>query len=203
LKSRRLRWLVSALGVAAAVLLLWRPFLWGFAAFMHVSSPLRQVDVILPVYDESVSMSTAVADLYHRGLAPRIVLPRLRLDRLQELGLMPPDHEVWRRLLEARGVPPAAMETIGSDIDDAVELGAAVGRLAPGSSRLRVLVVASSPFSRLVRSALRRGVDAAAVDLVMYPVMPPDIDERAWWRSRDGWIAYFDAYCLWLIGFVR
>lgn len=202
LKPRPRRLLVGIIGLLGALAVLWQPLLLGVASFMAARSPLDKADVILPLYQDSVSISAGVADLYRRGLAPRVVLYRVEPNRLEKLGLLPPAHEGWYKLLEARGVPPTAIETIGS-VKNNVELGHAIGGLARGSGRLRVIVVASAPTSRLSRDALRRGLGESPVDLLMHPVMPRNIDERAWWRSRAGWITYFDAYCLWLLGFVR
>jgi hypothetical protein len=172
---------------------------------MTVRSPLERADFILPLYHDSDSVSASVADLYRQRLAPRVVLHRVEPDRLEKLGLVPPPHEVWRKLLEARGVPARAIETIGSGVENDVELGSAVAGLARGSGsrRIRGIVVASAPGSRLSRDALRQGLGESPVDVWMHPVMPREIDERAWWRSRAGWVAYFDAYCLWLLGFIR
>jgi hypothetical protein len=191
---------IVVLGILAT---LWQPLLLGISAFMTVRSPLEKADFILPLYHDSDSVSASVADLYRQRLAPRVVLHRVEPDRLEKLGLVPPPHEVWRKLLEARGVPARAIETIGSGVENDVELGSAVAGLARGSRRIRGIVVASAPGSRLSRDALRQGLGESPVDVWMHPVMPREIDERAWWRSRAGWIAYFDAYCLWLLGFIR
>ena len=203
LKPGRRRWVVSLVVLLGLLALLWQPFLLGVAAFMTVSSPVEKADFILPLYDDFDSVSAGVADLYRRQLAPRVVLYRMKPTRLEELSLVEPPHQVWGKLLEAKGVPPDAIEIIGSDVEDEVQLGNALSGLARDAGRIRLIVVVSGPRSRIARNALGRGLDGANVDLRMFPVTPPDIDERAWWRSRPGWIAYFDAYCLWLISFFR
>lgn len=198
--QRRRRTLIGVIGGLIAVAILWRPLLLALAAFMGVSNPLEKADLIVPLYQDSVAIPQAVADLYQQGLAPRVVLYRVEPNRLEKLGLTPPAHDGWYELLEARGVPKSAIESVGS-MKNFVELGHAIGGLAQ-NRRLRVIVVASAPASRLSRAALRRGVGAAAVDLLMHPVVPTQIG-RTWWRSKAGWITYFDAYCVWLLRFVR
>ena len=161
---------------------------------------LEHADFIFPLYHELDSTSAAVADLYRRQLAPRVILYRERPTRLVKLGFLPPTHQIWRRLLEAQGVPANAIATIGPPVDTDVELGQA---LATGHRPRRGIVVTSRPQSRVARNALRRGLDGAAVDLRIHAVTPAEINPRAWWRSRTGWIAYFDAYCLWFLTFIR
>jgi hypothetical protein len=198
------RTLLASLIGLAVLGLFWQSLLLGVAAFMRAASPLPDsADVILPLYHEADSVSAAVADLYERELAPRVVLHRKAPGRLEELGLLPRAHNIWRRLLEARGVPAGAIEIVGPDLETTEELGRVVGGLAAGPGRLRVIVVASSPVSRLARGKLMRGLEGAGIEVTMWPVTPRGMDERAWWRSRAGWIAYFDAYCLWLVGLVR
>lgn len=198
----RRRLVVGTVGVLATVMISWQPLLLGVAAFMAASSPLEKADFILPLYHNSDSIPAGAADLYQRQLAPRVLLYRVKPNRLETLGLGPPAHEVWRKLLEARGVPPHAIDTIGSGVGSDLELADAISGLAQGR-RLRVIVVASSPFSRLARDGLRKSLEGSGIDLRMHPVMPRNIDARAWWRSRAGWIGYFDAYCLWVLRFVR
>ncbi|OFW07694.1 MAG: hypothetical protein A3H96_02980 [Acidobacteria bacterium RIFCSPLOWO2_02_FULL_67_36] len=198
----RKRLIVSIVGILAAVMISWQPLLLGVAAFMAASSPLEKADFILLLYHDSDSIPAGAADLYQRRLAPRVLLYGVEPSRLEKLGLGPPAHEVWRKLLEARGVPPHAIDTIGSGVSTDRELADAIRGLAQGRP-LRVIVVASSPASRLARNGLRKNLEGSGVELRMHPVRPRNIDARAWWRSRAGWIAYFDAYCLWVLRFLR
>src|SRR5207237_5721342 len=110
------------------------------------------------------------AELYHRGYAGRVALGRTRPTQLEALGLVPPPHQVWRGVLEAAGVPPAVIITIGSQIENDVGLARAVVDFLGSRSKSRIIVVASAPWSRLRQSALRRGLDGSAVEMRMYLV---------------------------------
>ena len=209
---KRLRRWPLLIAVVVCSLVLWRPVLAGVQAFMAVSDPLKASDFILPLYGNADAISEAAADLYARQLAPRLLLHRVESSRLEEVGLVSPTHVSWRRLLEARGVHGDAIETPGAVIRDHVELGRWLGRLAIEAGPICLIVVTSAPRSRLSRNALSEGLlqaatdagmEAPPVELLLYPVAPRGVERSAWWRSRLGWIAYFDAYCLWLIQFLR
>lgn len=199
---RKLIW-IGALAVALALGLLHAQILTGLAAFMTIRDPLERADLILPLYHEGHTIPFAAAELYHRGYADRVAVRRTRPSRLETLGLLPPPHEVWRKVLEAEGVPPEAIITIGSQIENKGELARAVAAVLGSRGKIRVIVVASAPLSRLSRRELRRGLAGSPIELRMYPVRPREFDERTWWRSRQGWITYFDVYYLWLLRFLR
>jgi hypothetical protein len=69
--------------------------------------------------------------------------------------------------------------------------------------KIRVIVVASAPWSRLSRDDLRRDLAGSPIELLIYPVPPREFDEHTWWRSRHGLVTYFDAYYLWLVRLLR
>jgi hypothetical protein len=194
---------ISGLVLALALALLHAQILTGIATFMTIRDPLERADLILPLYHDGDTVPFAAAELYRRGYARQVAVWRTRPTRLEALGLLPPPHEIWRRVLEAEGVPPEAIVVIGSKIVTEVEPAGDVAAFLRSREKARVIVVASAPLSRLSRHHLRRGLTGSPIELRMYPVWPREFDERTWWRSRRGWITYFDIYCLWLLRFLR
>lgn len=202
-KPRRWAFLGIALVAVVTMSLLRNPILTGIASFLTIRDPLERVDFILPLYNGADTVPFAAADLYHRGYASRILLGQIRPGRLEVLGLQPSRHEVWRRVLEGKGVPPEAIATIGFQIENDLDLARAVAAVLPKSGKSRVIVVASAPFSRIIRSEFRRGLTGSPIEIRIYPVQPKEFDERNWWRSRHGWITYFDAYFLLALRLLR
>ena len=200
--TTRLRLLRNLAVAALIVMAVWQPVLRGVAAFMAVRSPLERADFIVPIYGDRDAIPAAVLTLYKEGLAPRILLYRFQPGRLERLGLLPPVSETWRKLLEAQGLPGGAIHTIPEPLRNHRALGGELARLA-GPGRIRVIVVAPKPFSRVVRNTIRRGILSGPVDLVMHPVTSPQIHQRYWWQSRAGVLAHFDAYVLWTLQYVR
>lgn len=194
---------IGGLILAVALGLLHAPILTGIATFMTIRDPLEPADLILPLYHDGDTVPFAAAELYRRGYADRVAVRRTRPTRLETMGLVPPPHEVWRAVLEAEGVPPEAIIMIGSQSGSEGELARAMTASLGSRKKIRVIVVATAPWSRLSRHDLRGSLVGSPIELRMYPVRPKDFDERTWWRSRKGWITYFDVYCLWLLRFLR
>lgn len=205
LPARARRWYVVGTVVAiwAALGFFHHHILAGFAFFMTIRDPLEPADLILVLNHEGDTIPFGAAALYDLGYAGHIALVRSRPSRLESLGLLQPRHEVWQKVIEGEGVPPKAILTIGSNIRNSVEIGQALAALARKSGMKRIIVVASAPLSRISRNDLLRGLVGSRLDIRLYPVKPRKFDERTWWQTRDGWVTYFDVYCLWLVRFFR
>ncbi len=203
MRHRRKYIAVGAIGLAIVLYLLHPQLLIGIAKFMAIRDPLDKADFILPLYHEGQTVLFAAADLHRHGYASRLVLGHSRPSRLEALGLVSPAHEVWRGVLEAEGVPPEAITMFGSQIDNEVEMGRALGTYLLGRGNSRIIIVASAPASRLSKNDLLRGLDNFPVEVRMYPVQLREFNEQPWWRSRHGWVSYFDVYFLWLLRWLR
>ena len=128
------------------------------------------------------------AEIYRRGLAPRIVLVRSywsqqASDRLRSLGVVTPDDgHVRRQLLRALGVPDSAIVTsagLARATED--ELALALQTLGPGQEP--VILVTSKYHTRRVRfcwQVLTGGTPPAMV----HGVAEPHVRLDEWWRSE-------------------
>ena len=198
---RRVRSAITGLLLALALAAIFHvPLLSSCGRVMTVDDRLEPVDVLVPFAHHPKALA-ATAELYRNGIAPRVLVPRMQLDRAEALGLAPPRHVQWRQLLERFGVAADVIEDTAIEAVDERDVGRALAAEAAGRP-LRVLVVASPPASRIVRNGLRRGVGSAPVIIRMH-VVRVGPDETNWWRSHDGRIAYFDAYTRWLIRALR
>jgi len=193
-------WIAVLVVIAAAAVFHVR-VLAGVARFMSASDLVQPADAILPLYQDE-NLPFVAADLYRRGFAARVVLGRMRPTRLEAAGLITPRYELWRKVLRIQGVPDAALEGIGQDLVNEVDLGRALVRSLTPQPR-RVIVVTSAPFGRLARNDLRSALAGSAIDLRVYPVYPREFDERTWWRGRHSALSYVDAYYLWFVRVLR
>ena len=192
-----------AVVLIGALVFLRGSILAGLARAVTVTTPPTQVDLIVPLYHDPLTIPAATVDLLRRGYAGRIGLYRPRPRRLEAMGLLPHADVIWRRILESQGVPPHAIVEIGHDIRDETGLAEAMTEFFKSQPRSRILFVASAPRSRLAWASLRRAFERTHVGISIYAVAPAGFDERNWWQSRDGVVTYFDAYALWLLRAVR
>lgn len=201
-RRRRIRWGIAA-AVVAGALLAHAPLLRLCARAVIADMPLQQADAVLPMYQDPPLVAAATAAIVKRGYAPRVVLPRLRPSRLESVRLKQPRHEAWRNMLEDNGVPHESIVIAGSSIGSTRELASALVSSLGASGRVRVIVVASQPVSRLSLIDLRRAAVGLPLDITMHAVRTGEFDETNWWRSKRGRLAYADAYFLTLVRLFR
>jgi uncharacterized SAM-binding protein YcdF (DUF218 family) len=79
--------------------------LWSYARMGHALEP---ADIIFVMGSHDLRVAEHAADLFHRGLAPRVVLSG-GLGRLTATVWSQPEAEMFAEVLRARGVPESAL----------------------------------------------------------------------------------------------
>ena len=128
------------------------------------------------------------ADLYRRGLAPRVVLVRsywsqLASDRLLALGVCAPDDgHLRRQLLRALGVPDSAIvmpDALAHATED--ELAIALDALATDDGP--VILVSSKYHTRRIGLCWQR-LTGGRPPAIVHGVAEPQAPLEQWWRSE-------------------
>lgn len=191
-------------GVAATLLLLLLllllyllrgPILGAVGGWFTVEDPPARADLIYVLNGDGPSMTRPemAADLYLRGLAPRVVIARAADPPARLHGLYPNDTDVNLGVLRQRGVPDTSLEQIvwhdgvTSTRDEALALRDYLER-RPAE---RVLVVTTAYHTRRARWLVRRALRGRDVEIRMIPAPHPDFDERTWWHQEEGLLLYF------------
>ncbi|HWP64764.1 MAG TPA: ElyC/SanA/YdcF family protein [Candidatus Limnocylindria bacterium] len=184
--GRRASVVVLLLLVAGAVACL---ALRAAAAFLVVADPLpAHADAIVVLAGSPAGRLLEAADLHHAGSAPRIVLTRERrppaVVALARRGVVTADPDALARAqLEALDVPAAAVTTLPGRAYSTASEARLVARWAC-RTRVRSLVVVTSPsHTRRARAILRRLLPAD-VALAVRPARAEFFPMRRWWRSR-------------------
>ncbi len=199
-KRTRLKPWQRRLGVGAAALLLGTALLYalhvsllvGVARWLDVEDPPARAALIYLFAGDLHSRPALAAELYRRGYAPRIVVAREQTLPAVEMGVYPHRTDVTVRLLHRFGVPDSAIVVLQapggttSTRDEAVLLA----RWLRTHPARRVIAVTSRYHTRRARWQLRRALEEDQVELRMAGADDPRFDERNWWRSEDGLIAY-------------
>ena len=191
--KRPSRWkLLSALALVAGLGVLLSPFgLRAVGRFLVVSDPLEPSDAIVVMSGEVPFRQTEAARLFHRGLAPWIILtheaegPSQR--RLRELGLESPERrELARRVLERLDVPRGAIRSLSEAAVNTVEELATVYRFAVTQGFRRIIIVSSPDHMRRIRIIWNRSV-GLGVEARLHPAPEEGgFDPDHWWTSRVG-----------------
>ncbi|MCX8072758.1 MAG: YdcF family protein [Candidatus Binatia bacterium] len=178
-------------GVAVlAALLFWQrqPILVAIGGFLVVQDVPTKSDAIVVLSGSVPDRILEAVDLYHAGLAPRLLLTREGrlpgLDELRRRGVaLPERHEQNRDIALALGVPVENIEVIErratSTLAEARELVA----LLQKQGMQRVLLVTSRAHARRAR-VIFRTLAAGHPEILVVPSRYDPFDPHTWWRER-------------------
>ena len=182
--------------VAVALVIAWPLVAWVAARSLVVRDELQPADVILVLSgaSEYVERTRHAADLFKRGVAPKIILTNdnLRGGWNSEQQRNPYFIEREAEELRRAGVPAAQIEAlpepVASTYDEAVRLRAYAAEHKLGS----VLIVTSAYHSRRALWTMRRVFRESGVRVSVAPVATGGTAQQTppaatWWLSRRGW----------------
>ncbi|GIW40648.1 MAG: hypothetical protein KatS3mg076_1225 [Candidatus Binatia bacterium] len=165
------------------------PLLEASGRFLVVQDEVRPADAIVVLAGSFPDRILHAADLYERGVAPRIVLTvgpeppgsaELRRRKLK----VTEQHERNRLLARRLGVPPEAIvvvrERAGSTIAESRALVRELGRMGIR----RVVLVTSKTHSRRARDIFRFVTREQGIEVLVSPTPYDPFSPRGWWRKR-------------------
>lgn len=183
--ARTLGWIFKIVGAAATLALA-----CGVAVVLAVGGMMAGPDQpstadAIVVLGGGLHRPLYAADLYARGLAPMVCISRVEPDPkaalLARAGVdMPPQPELYRRLLVDGGVPDEDIRPYGRALDSTRAEAAAFAEAFPGVKR--ILLVTSPyhvPRARLIFQQALPGVEVLAV------ATPYETFPARWWTNRQ------------------
>ncbi len=149
--------------------------------------PLRPADVII-VLAGSFERSLYAADLYQRGLAPKIWVSRPARERgarqLEELGiLLPSEEDIHRRILLQKKVAPADVDFFGTGSLSTFEEARSL-REKLGMNSRRLIIVTSPTHVLRARIIFNNALMTRGSNLQVVATPYDDFDVY-WWRDQN------------------
>ncbi len=185
-----LRWTLFLVFVLWAVLTAYHePILTRIGGYLVVSHELEDADLIVCLSGGQVERGLAAADLYEKGLAPRVLvspeIPPDGYEALERAGIeIPRSVDVLRRILEESGVPgrsivegeQPARSTMG-EARTAIDLA--------GEKGYRSLIVVTSPtHTRRAWMTFRHAAGGNGITIRMAPSSYSGFRAEDWWKTR-------------------
>jgi uncharacterized SAM-binding protein YcdF (DUF218 family) len=192
-RPRRLALLLVATLLLAAYLAR-SQLLLAMGRFLDVSERPRPVDVVLVLGGGANQRPFVAAALFRAGLARRVLVPTVKLNAANEEDLYPPEHELIRRVLESRGVPPERVVPLPEECNSTLDEALALARFLDAEPETTVAVVTHDFHTRRARSLFRRvlGGRIARVHFVSAPT--EDFSADDWWCTAEGFATYTTEY---------
>jgi uncharacterized SAM-binding protein YcdF (DUF218 family) len=166
--------------------LLRHPLLRAAGEFWVVDELPEAADAVVVLGDDNFSgdRATRAAELYHRGLAPRVVASGRQLRRNAGLAEL-----IGHDLIE-RGVPAALVIRFPHTAENTREEAQALRRVVLERGWRRVLVVTSNYHTRRTRYIFGR-IFPPEVQVRVVAARDVGYDPRNWWESRLGTKLFF------------
>ncbi|MEZ0396558.1 MAG: YdcF family protein [Anaerolineales bacterium] len=198
-RRRLAAWLTAALLLLTACLLVYAlraPLLTGIGRYLIREDELHPADILFLLNGDYNTRPFYAAELYARGLAPRLVIARAEPSPAERLGLLPNETDISVAILERQGVPPQAITVleipggVTSTYDEAVVLRAYV----EANAIRRVILVTSAFHTRRAGWIVRQELAGLNVTVELVAARSPDYDETNWWQSEAGLINVNNEY---------
>ena len=188
------RWMRRALVLGAVALLLKLGGGWLLPAAgqaLDISQPPIASDEVLVLGGNPASRPLVAAALVRSGLAQRVLIPTVYRDPAQANRLVPPEHEIMKRILIARGVDARDIIQLPGEVTSTLDEATALARYLEGRPNDTVTVVTTSWHTRRARWTLQRVLGARAGQLRFVAAPPEGYDATNWWRTEKGRVHYF------------
>lgn len=171
------------------------PLLVAGARALTVDDARGPADYIVVLSGGSETRPFAAAELYRRGLAPRVVIFHAREEPGPDVGAPALTQvQIYRRVLEMEGVPAAAIAQLPGRVDSTRDEARALRRLLVAHPARRVIIVTSPEHTRRARWTFQKTLTGMAVEVRMAPARHPRFDETNWWRHDVGALAYIHEF---------
>jgi uncharacterized SAM-binding protein YcdF (DUF218 family) len=157
--------------------------------FLVYEDPLRKADVIFVLAGARAERWLEAVDLYHDGIAPRILLsPGLREHAENVLRSrhvdFPGEGELARKAIVQMNVPPSAVSILDGPVDNTADEAAALHRFAAAKGWHTIVVVTSKYHTHRAAFAFQREFHGSGIAIVMRATRYDVSDPGHWWRHR-------------------
>lgn len=148
--------------------------------------PMRPADAIV-VLAGGFERSLYAADLYNKGLAPKVWVSRPARERgaqqLERLGIvLPSEQDIQRQILLRKGVPAGDIEFFGTGSLSTVEEALALRDRIAGAPR-RLIIVTSPAHVRRADITIRDALTEQGATLQVVGT-PYEHFDPMWWRDQ-------------------
>jgi uncharacterized SAM-binding protein YcdF (DUF218 family) len=187
------RTLVAAGVLAVCLTLGWSlrgPLLQGLAQLWVVSESPGRADAIVVLGGGLDTRPFAVAELYRRGFATRVLLANTKTGPAEELGVLPPHMDLNRAVLIRLGVPSEAISLFGEQLSNTYEEARAL-RIWAQTTGARALLLPTDSFStRRVRWIVGRELAEVGGRVHVQAIDPREYTLGNWWQHEQGLIGF-------------
>lgn len=188
-KPAYFKWLLFLLFVAYLLLTYYHAsILTGLGRYLIVDHQLRKADLIVPLGGRPVERILAAADIYGKGLAERILIPRASppdgYAALAERGVKyPAPVEVGLEILTGLAVPASACIKGDKEVKNTLDEAKMVKAFCKDQGYTSLIVVTSPYHTRRAWTVYRKVFNGEEVRIMIKPSSFSGFKSDSWWKK--------------------
>ena len=190
-----IKWIIFILFIGYMTISYYRaPLLTALGNYLILEHPLTKADLIVCTPGSPLEQSLMAAELYKRGLAPRIFIPEetppagIDIVRTQG-GLYPEKHKLFITTLKSLNVPESAF-MVGKHIVDSIQEEAEAIREVVMEKGFRSIIIVTSPArAKYVYLIFEKVFDGEKLEIMISPSQYSDFKADSWWK-RDKYLKF-------------
>jgi uncharacterized SAM-binding protein YcdF (DUF218 family) len=174
--------------LVAGVWLARAPLLRAAADLWIVSDPITRADAVAVLGGDLDTRPFIAADLYKKGLVPKVLVSQVREGRASTMGLIPGHSALNRTVLLKLGVPDAAIEVFGDANDSTKDEAVALRAWADRHGVSRIIIPTEIFSARRVQWIFDREFAGSSVGIEI--AIGPDDTRVDWWKNKESMITF-------------
>lgn len=185
----RLKWVFFVFVLFYILILAFHaPILTAVGRYLVVAHEPQNSDLIVCLGGGNVERGLAAAEVFRRGLAPRVFVARELIpdgyETLKQRGVSYPEtRDLMRMMLEGLGVPASAIVTSDTPSESTLAEAAIVRNLAQEKNYRSLILVTSPTHSRRAWLVFRKAMEGDGVRLFVVPSSYSGFKAEEWWKS--------------------
>lgn len=168
----------------------------GVGEFLVIRDQLIPSDILYLLNGDPIVRPARAAELFHKGMAPRVVIARVEDSVDVQLGVYPNTTDTNIGMLEKLGVPESRIVQLrpAGGVKHTFDEAEALLQYYRQSPFQRVIIVTSDIHSRRARFIFKKVFSGIPVKIMMATIPDKKYGAENWWHLEDGVIGLQNEY---------
>ena len=183
-----IKWIIFILFIGYMVISYYRvPLLTALGNYLIFEHPLTKTDLIVCTPGSPLEQSLTAAELYKRGLSPRIFIPEetpsAGIDILKtQGGLYPEGSELFITILKSLNIPESAFMVGKHTVDSILEEAEEIREVVMEKGYRSIIIVTSPSGARRTYLIFEKVFDGEKLEIMISPSQYSDFKADSWWK---------------------
>jgi uncharacterized SAM-binding protein YcdF (DUF218 family) len=146
-------------------------------------------DVVV-VFGGGVNTRTfAAAEAYKEGLVPKVLIPDVKLEPIEKLGLVKTHSQVCKEVVIGSGVPESAIEMFGKGVSNTWDEVHALKAWADANNADTIIIPTQFIYTRRLRWVLDKVFEGSETQTYVFAIEAFNYERASWWSNEYGLLA--------------